>query len=76
LLATATSAWDLNSTITGIPALSQLSSLLKSQPAILSQLAGLKNVTVLAPSNNAIAALLNSTQGASLASNPALLGAL
>jgi len=41
--------------------LSSLGSLLTSYPAVLSALGGAKNITLLAPSNSAIAAFLNST---------------
>lgn len=57
--------------------LSTLNSLLLSQPAIASALAGASNITILAPKNNALSKLLNNSQAAnSLAQDPGLLAAL
>jgi len=55
---------------------SQLATVLGGFPALVNQLGGATNVTLLAPSNNALAALLNSSIGSSLASNPGLLQAV
>jgi uncharacterized surface protein with fasciclin (FAS1) repeats len=75
LLAVA-NAQDLNATLTGNPNLSELTALLISQPSLFSSLAGASNITVLAPSNDAIGALLNSSAGASFANNTDAITAL
>lgn len=56
---------------------SQLAGLLGTLPPnVAGQLASLQNITLLAPSNAALATLLNSTAGAGLTANPALLQAV
>lgn len=55
---------------------SQLASLVGTLPDVAGQLSSLQNITLLAPSNAALAALLNSSVGASLSSNPGLLQAV
>jgi uncharacterized surface protein with fasciclin (FAS1) repeats len=49
--------------------------LLSADPTLLNALAGLSNITILAPSNNALAAFTNSSAGMSAATNPGLLAA-
>jgi len=75
LLATA-GAQSLTDVLAGNADLSQLAALIKAQPALASSLSGASNITVLAPSNNAISALLNSSAGAGLSSNPDLVAAV
>ncbi|TID26831.1 FAS1 domain-containing protein [Venturia nashicola] len=55
---------------------SQLAALVATLPDVAGQLAGLNNITLLAPSNSAVATLLNSSAGAGLSSNPSLLQAV
>lgn len=55
---------------------SQLAGLLGTIPGITEQLSSLTNITLLAPSNAALASLLNSSVGAGLTSNPGLLQAV
>lgn len=50
--------------------LSSLIGLLSTQSAIVSTLSALNNITILAPSNAALSAFLNSTAGAAAAANP------
>jgi uncharacterized surface protein with fasciclin (FAS1) repeats len=64
------SAQSLQSVLTGNSNVSALTSLLQTQPALLSSLANVKDITVLAPSNDALGAVLNSSAGAALASQP------
>lgn len=56
--------------------LSTLVSLLQSQPALLSTVAGLKNITILAPSNEAFATLLADPAVAAKAADPGFVAAL
>jgi len=56
--------------------LSLLTGLLGTQPSLVSTLAGLSNITILAPSNNALAAFLNSTAGVAASKNPDAVAAL
>ncbi|QDS71026.1 hypothetical protein FKW77_008094 [Venturia effusa] len=66
----------LAETLAGNQQTSQLAGLVGTLPGITEQLSSLQNITLLAPSNAAIAALLNSSAGAGLASNPGLLQAV
>jgi uncharacterized surface protein with fasciclin (FAS1) repeats len=50
--------------------LSTLNSLLATQPGIVSALSNATDITILAPSNQALAAFLNSSAGAEAATNP------
>jgi len=72
----AQSTQGLAETLAGNNQTSQLSALLKTLPDVVSQLGGLSNITLLAPSNAALSALLNSTAGKALASNPDAVTAL
>jgi len=65
---------DLVSTLSGNSNLSALVGLLNST-GLVGALGGSSNITVLAPSNQAIETLLNSSAGAQLASNPGLVTA-
>lgn len=56
--------------------LSTLVSLLQSQPALLNTVAGLKNITILAPSNEAFATLLADPAVAAKAADPGFVAAL
>src|SRR6201986_4525822 len=56
--------------------LSQLAALVKAQPSLASSLANAANNTVLAPNNDAISKLLNSSAGAAVSSNPGAVAAL
>lgn len=56
--------------------LSTLVSLLQSQPALLNTVAGLKNITILAPSNEAFATLLADPAVAAKAADPGFVTAL
>jgi len=66
----------LAAALTGNNQTSQLASLLGTIPGITDSLSSLSNITLLAPSNTALATLLNSSAGAALASNPGLLQAV
>lgn len=66
----------LAATLAGNQQTSQLAGLLGTLPGITEQLSSLTNITLLAPSNAALAALLNSSAGAGLTSNPGLLQAV
>lgn len=67
---------DLNATLAGNNQTSSLSALLGTYPQLTGSLANLKNITVLAPSNNAIGTLVNSSMGQMLTSNPGMIQAL
>lgn len=56
--------------------LSALTALLASYPDLVTGLSNATNVTLLAPSNNALNTLLNSTAGAMAASSPGFIQAL
>jgi len=66
----------LAAALTGNNQTSQLASLLGSLPGITESLSSLSNITLLAPSNTALATLLNSSAGAGLTANPGLLQAV
>jgi uncharacterized surface protein with fasciclin (FAS1) repeats len=72
----AASAQSLTEVVANQTDLSTLNGLLTSQPELTGQLSSLNNVTVLAPSNDAISTFLNSSAGAGLAENPDLLTAM
>jgi uncharacterized surface protein with fasciclin (FAS1) repeats len=76
LLSLAATAFSqsLTSVLAGNSELSSLVSLIQGDPALAAVLGSLTNVTILAPNNNALATLLNSTSG--LASNPGAVTAL
>lgn len=56
--------------------LSALSGLLGQFPSLVSALGSAQNITILAPSNNALETLLNSSTGQMLQSNPGLTQAI
>jgi uncharacterized surface protein with fasciclin (FAS1) repeats len=56
--------------------LTTLAGLIQAQPQLLSALGSAKDITILAPSNAALATLLNSTAGAAAASDPGFIAAL
>lgn len=56
--------------------LSALSSLLSGFPSLVSTLGNARNITILAPSNNALETLLNSSTGETLRNNPGLTQAI
>jgi uncharacterized surface protein with fasciclin (FAS1) repeats len=72
----AQSTQGLADTLKGNNQTSQLAALLGTLPNVVSQLSGLSNITLLAPSNDALSALLNSTAGKALASNSDAVTAL
>lgn len=67
---------DLNATLSGIPELSNLTSYYISLPDSLSALSAARNITILAPSNNAFEQLLSSPLGAALTNDPDLVQAM
>ncbi|KIW30456.1 uncharacterized protein PV07_06198 [Cladophialophora immunda] len=62
-------AQDLTTILANTPELSNLTSYLGLFPDLTATLASLKNITLLAPNNNAFARLLNSSAGAALVQN-------
>jgi hypothetical protein len=70
------SAQSLTEVLANQTDLSTLNGLLSSQPDLTGQLAGLNNVTILAPSNEALSAFVNSSAGQGLTSDPGLLAAM
>lgn len=67
---------SLNATLAGTPELSNLTSFLSMNPALLSTLSTATNITILAPNNDAFGQLVNSSAGQALASDPGLITAL
>lgn len=67
---------DLNATLSSQPNLSNLTTFLNLNPQLIEQLSNASNLTVLAPSDEAFAALANSSAGEALATDPSLIGAL
>lgn len=67
---------SLNATLSGNDQLSNLTSFLALQPQLLDTLSNAQNITILAPSNNAFSAFLNSSAGSQLADDPGLVAAL
>lgn len=62
--------------VTALRLLTTSLALLSTQPNLVSALGSASNITVLAPSNQAIAKFLNSTAGAAAGSNPGAVTAL
>ncbi|KAK0114706.1 hypothetical protein ONS95_014191 [Cadophora gregata] len=56
--------------------LSSLTSLISANPSLLEALGSAQNITILAPSNDALAGFLNSTAGAAAATDPGAVAAL
>jgi uncharacterized surface protein with fasciclin (FAS1) repeats len=77
-LAAVTTAQDnsLTGTLAANPDLSNLTSLLSSIPGLVETLSGATNITIIAPSNDAITELLGSEAGAALAADPGAVAAL
>lgn len=67
---------NLTATLMNNSMLSNLSSYVNAFPSISSTLGMAKNITILAPSNDAFAMLLNSSAGMMLANNTAMIQAL
>jgi uncharacterized surface protein with fasciclin (FAS1) repeats len=67
---------DLNATLSSNNQTSALAGLIGGFPELLRGLASARNITILAPSNDAISALLNSTLGKSLANDTGLTQAV
>ncbi|KAL1609991.1 hypothetical protein SLS60_001656 [Paraconiothyrium brasiliense] len=79
LVATQDSSNDtqsLNATLSSDDQLSNLTSFLSLNPAIVSVLSQASNITILAPSNNAFSEFANTDVGRDIASDPSLLAAL
>lgn len=70
------SMMDLNATLSSNNETSALAKLLQGYPALTQGLAAARNVTLLAPSNDAISALLNSSTGKMLTADPGLAQAV
>ncbi|KAF2727419.1 Fasciclin-domain-containing protein [Polyplosphaeria fusca] len=66
----------LNATLSGNSELSNLTTFLSANPALLSVLSNATNITILAPNNEAFGMLLNSSAGENLASDVGLVSAL
>lgn len=62
-------AQNLTAVLTSSPDLSNLTSIISANPALLSALSGASNITILAPSNQAFAALQNSSAASLLTNN-------
>ena len=74
--ASAVSAQNLTSVLSGTPELSNLTALITSVPSLVTALSNATNITVLAPSNDAITAFLSSNDGMANANNTAFISAL
>ena len=74
--AVAQSNQTLNATLTSNPDLSNLTTFLGTNPALVEALSSAQNITILAPSNQAFNELANSSAGLALASDPGLITAL
>ncbi|KAF2107850.1 Fasciclin domain-containing protein [Lophiotrema nucula] len=66
----------LNATLASNPDLSNLTTFLGTNPALVQALSSAQNITILAPSNQAFNELANSSAGLALASDPGLVTAL
>lgn len=66
----------LNSTLTSTPELSNLTSFLNLNPALIQALSSAQNITILAPSDEAFAQLINSSAGEALTTDAGLVSAL
>ena len=67
---------NLTGLLANTSSLSNLTTYLGLFPDLVSQLSSAQNITILAPSNQAFATLLNSTAGASIANNTGLIQAI
>jgi hypothetical protein len=72
----AQSTESLSAVLAGNNQTSQLAALLGTLPGVLQQFGGATNITLLAPSNTALSALLNSTTGKALAADSNAVTAL
>jgi hypothetical protein len=75
-LISAVSAQSLTEALSSNNQTSQLAALVGTLPDVQSSLGSAQNITLLAPSNNALSAFLNSTVGAALGSNTDAVAAL
>ncbi|KAI9814819.1 MAG: hypothetical protein M1827_003085 [Pycnora praestabilis] len=75
-LASAASAQNLTSVLSGNSNLTQLNTYVSLFPQLVSQLSSASNITLLAPSNAAFSKLLNSSAAAGLANNTAEIQAI
>lgn len=75
-LAAVASAQSLTDALKGNADLSQLTALVAADPALLAALGAATNITILAPNNNALSALTNSSAGQAFAARPGAIGAL
>jgi hypothetical protein len=76
LVSSVSAQQSLNATLAANNQTSQLAALLGTLPNVMQMLGGASNITVLAPSNAALTALLNTTAGKAFASNPDAVTAL
>jgi len=67
---------DLATTLSNTPELANLTSLLQGQPDLVEALSSAQDITILAPSNDAFAALLATEEGQAVAADPAAVAAL
>ncbi|ORY10425.1 FAS1 domain-containing protein [Clohesyomyces aquaticus] len=67
---------SLAATLNATEQLSNLTTFITANPALLSALSQAQNITILAPSNEAFAKLLNSSAGEAVAADPELLAAV
>ena len=72
----AVSAQNLTSVLSGTPDLSNLTALIGTVPSLLTTLSNATNITVLAPSNDAISAFLSSDGGSANLNNTDIISAL
>ena len=63
---------NLNQTLSGNPDLSNLTTYLQLLPGVMSMLSSAQNITVLAPSNAAFAAYMNSSAGMAIKANDSM----
>ncbi|KAF2430128.1 Fasciclin-domain-containing protein [Tothia fuscella] len=76
VLLSVASAQSLTQVLSGNNQTSQLAGLVGGFPNLVTQLGSARNITLLAPSNNALGTLLNSTAGKALAANSGAVQAL
>lgn len=67
---------SLNETLSGNEELSSLTALLSTQPDLVAALSQADNITILAPSNDALGTFLNSTEGSAAGNDSGLVAAL
>jgi len=74
--ATAQTLPDLNSILSNTTQVSNLTDILKGNPALVESLSSAKDITILAPNNDAFAKLLSNPDVAALAADPDFISAL